>query len=54
MRFTVSQAAWWEVLDRLLALNHGRYEEEVRQGLYEKKGKQGKRKKEDDKQMALF
>ena len=28
-----------EVLDRLLRLNHERYEEEVRQGLWEKKGK---------------
>ena len=53
------------MLDRLLALNHERYAEEVRQGLHEKKGKKqarrrGKRKKtaskktSNDKQMTLF
>ena len=41
LRFTISQEARWEVLDRLLALNHERYAEEVRQGLREKKGKKG-------------
>ena len=60
VRYTISQAARWEVLDRLLALNHERYEEEVREGLHEKKkkGKRGKRasrrKKQDDGQMSLF
>ena len=41
-RFTVSESARRSVLDRLLALNHQRYEEEVRAGLHEKKGKAGK------------
>ena len=34
IRFTISEPARREVLDRLLALNHERYEEEVRQGLH--------------------
>jgi hypothetical protein len=43
-RFTISDAARREVLERLLKLNHQRYEEEVCQGLHEKKGKsEGKR-----------
>lgn len=37
-RFTISEPARREVLDRLLALNHERYAEEVRQGLHDKKG----------------
>jgi hypothetical protein len=39
IRFTLSEAARREVLDRLLALNHQRYAEEVAQGLHDKKGK---------------
>jgi hypothetical protein len=40
LRFTISEAARREVLGRLLALNHERYEEEVRMGLHVKgKGK---------------
>ena len=35
MRFTISERARREILDRLLALNHERYVEEVRQGLHE-------------------
>jgi len=60
LRYTISQAARWEVLDRLLALNHQRYAEEVRQGLHQKKkGRGGKRasrrkKKADDQQPRLF
>ena len=61
LRYTISQAARWEVLDRLLALNHERYAEEVRQGVHgkKKKSKGGKRasrrkKKTDDKQPRLF
>jgi hypothetical protein len=55
LRYTISQEAHWEVLDRLLALNHERYEEEVKAGLHDKKGKKSKRKKKDDeKQMKLF
>jgi hypothetical protein len=54
LRFTISQEARWEVLDRLLALNHERYAEEVRAGLHEKKGKKPKRQMAEEKQMRLF
>lgn len=37
IRFTISEAARREVLQRLLALNHERYAEEVKQGLHDKK-----------------
>ena len=37
LRFTLAPAARREVLDRLLALNHQRYAEEVTAGLHEKK-----------------
>jgi hypothetical protein len=41
-RYTISEAARREVLDRLLALNHERYAEEVAAGLHEKgKAKKG-------------
>jgi hypothetical protein len=36
LRYTISEAARRTVLDRLLALNHERYAEEVRQGLHDK------------------
>jgi hypothetical protein len=36
IRYTVSEAARREILDRLLALNHERHEEEVKKGLHEK------------------
>lgn len=36
VRFTLSESARAEVLDRLLALNHERYAEEVAQGLHDK------------------
>jgi hypothetical protein len=41
LRYTISEAARVEVLDRLLALNHERYAEEVKAGLHPetKKGK---------------
>ena len=42
LRYTISEAAQREVLDRLLRLNHERYAEEVRQGLHDKKGSRGK------------
>jgi hypothetical protein len=46
IRYTISEEARREVLRRLLRLNHERYEEEVRQGLHEKKkAKASKRKK---------
>jgi hypothetical protein len=37
IRFTISEAARREVLQRLLQLNHERYAEEVARGLHEKK-----------------
>jgi hypothetical protein len=37
VRFTISETARREVLQRLLKLNHERYEEEVKQGLHDKK-----------------
>lgn len=39
IRYTISEPARREVLDRLLALNHQRYEEEVKAGLHKKKTK---------------
>ncbi len=47
VRYTISEPARREVLDRLLLLNHERYEEEVKAGLHDKgkgksKGKKGK------------
>src|SRR5260370_41447664 len=42
LRYTISEAAQREVLDRLLLLNHQRHEEEVKAGLTEKKGGKGK------------
>jgi len=40
LRYTINEEARREVLDRLLLLNHERYEEEIREGLHEKvKGK---------------
>ncbi|EGV18837.1 hypothetical protein ThimaDRAFT_1641 [Thiocapsa marina 5811] len=38
-RFTISETARREVLDRLLELNHQRYAEEVAAGLHDKKAK---------------
>jgi hypothetical protein len=38
IRFTISESARREVLQRLLKLNHERYAEEVKQGLHTKKG----------------
>lgn len=39
IRYTISESARRTVLDRLLALNHQRYEEEVKASLHDKKGK---------------
>ncbi len=47
MRFTLSEVARREVLGRLLALNHSRYE--VKAGLHAKKGGG-----ETEEQMSLF
>ncbi|PAY17448.1 restriction endonuclease [Rhodopirellula sp. SM50] len=43
-RYTISDAARHEILQRLLKLNHERYEEEVKQGLHNKRGKKKKSK----------
>ena len=42
IRFTISELARREVLDRLLELNHQRHAEEVAQGLHDKKKKKSK------------
>jgi hypothetical protein len=44
LRFTISETARRDILDRLLALNHQRYAEEVKAGLWDKS--KGKKKKE--------
>lgn len=61
LRYTISEAARRTVLDRLLALNHERYAEEVRQGLHDKgakkavgKGNRGKPAAEGVEQGELF
>jgi hypothetical protein len=51
VRYTLSESARHTVLDCLLALNHQRYEEEVKAGLHEKKAK-GKRLKAEGKKNA--
>ena len=43
VRYTISEPARREVLDRLLKLNHEHYAEEVKQGLHEKKKAKGKK-----------
>ena len=45
VRFTISAQARADVLDKLLALNHYRYEQEVKQGLHSGKGGGASRKK---------
>jgi hypothetical protein len=45
VRYTISESARRTVLDRLLALNHQRYAEEVKAGLHDKGAKKGKRAK---------
>jgi hypothetical protein len=45
VRFTISARARADVLDKLLALNHYRYEHEVKQGLHSGKGHGASRKK---------
>jgi hypothetical protein len=56
LRFTISQEARWEVLERLLALNHERHAEEVRAGLHKNTVKRtsGRGKELDDKQPGLL
>ena len=59
LRYTISGAARRMVLDRLLALNHQCYAEEVATGLYDKgakkaAGKGGKGKKASEGQEGMF
>jgi hypothetical protein len=57
LRYTINESARREVLLRLLKLNHERYEEEVKQGLHDKKSKRkvtGKRKKNKSSGTPLF
>jgi len=61
LRYTISETARREVLDRLLLLNHERYAEEVAQGLHDKGKKKGKTNKKtpkkevsSDGQLSLF
>jgi hypothetical protein len=48
IRFTISESARREVLQRLLKLNHERHEEELKQGLQKKKSRVSKRGKQTD------
>ena len=50
IRFTISEEARREVLQRLLKLNHERYEEEVKAGLHDKKAKKSTSRKGGRKQ----
>lgn len=43
LRFTISESARREVLQRLLKLNHERFAEEVKQGLHDKKKSKAKK-----------
>jgi len=55
IHFTISESARREILDRLLALNHQRYAEEVAQGLHDKGSKpKATRKKAKADQEELF
>ena len=58
VRYTISEPARREVLQRLLKLNHERYEEEVKQGLHDKKKSKRKpskkKKKAADNEQKLF
>ena len=45
VRFTISPQARIDVLDKLLALNHYRYDQEVKKGLHSGKGRGASRKK---------
>jgi DNA-binding GntR family transcriptional regulator len=52
IRYTISEPARREVLQRLLKLNHERYAEEVKQGLHEKKAAKKSAPKETTKKSA--
>ena len=53
LRFTISETARRDILDRLLALNHARYAEEVKAGVGKEKGKRKKEKFVDKRQTVL-
>jgi hypothetical protein len=53
LRYTISETARREVLDRLLLLNHQRYAEEVAQGLHDKGKKKGKSNKKAAKKQVV-
>ncbi|MBD2190122.1 hypothetical protein H6F41_18525 [Pseudanabaena sp. FACHB-723] len=53
LRFTISETARRDILDRLLALNHQRYAEEVKAGVGKEKGKRKKEKVVDKRQTVL-
>ena len=53
-RYTLSESARRTVLDRLLALNHQRYAEEVAAGLHEKKKAKSKAPKKNAAQGQLL
>jgi hypothetical protein len=53
LRFTISETARRDILDRLLALNHQRYAEEVKAGVGKEKGKKKKEKFVDKRQTVL-
>jgi hypothetical protein len=48
IRFGICETAHQEVLDRLLAVNHERYAEEVRQGLHERGAKKRNERSAED------
>ena len=54
VRFTIDQDVRWEVLDRLLELNHARHAEEIRAGLHGKKKGSGGTSQADERQMELL
>ncbi|MCF3627447.1 hypothetical protein L2E65_22055, partial [Planktothrix agardhii 1801] len=56
IRYTISEAARREVLDRLLQLNHQRYAEEVEAGLHDKGKKKTTKKKpkKSEEQLEFF
>jgi hypothetical protein len=47
-RYTLSESARRTVLDRLLALNHQRYDEEVKAGLHDKGANKNKRREPEN------
>ncbi len=54
IRYTISEPARRDILQRLLKLNHERYENEVKQGLHDKKKPKSKRKKKQPIGPQLF